>query len=146
MTAQAAPHQFVNILISCVSQKLDIRAPAASLYTSPLFRFNMAYARRLRPDRIFILSAKYGVLEPGDMVEPYEQTLSTMSATHRRAWAAGVLHSLNMRTDLTRDAFIILAGARYREHLMAHLVHARVPMEGMAIGRQLQFLKSSLGR
>lgn len=121
-------------------QKLDHPAPAASMYTSPLFRKSMDYARRLKPRRIFILSARYGVLEPTDVIDPYDRALSTMSASERRRWAAGVLQSLRARADLAHDEFVILAGQSYREHVVPALANARVPMAGLSIGRQLRHL------
>jgi len=48
------------VLISCASKKLEVKAKAADLYTSALFKLNLKYARKLKPDGIFILSAKYG--------------------------------------------------------------------------------------
>jgi hypothetical protein len=46
-----------NVLISCVSQKLEHRAKAKDLYVSTLFRYNLQYAMSMNADRIFILSA-----------------------------------------------------------------------------------------
>ena len=43
------------------------------MYISPLFQKMMAYAERLNPKGIFILSAKYGLLNPNDIIEPYER-------------------------------------------------------------------------
>jgi hypothetical protein len=63
------------VLLSCVKSKLTHCCRAGDMYTSPLFRKMMAYAESLRPKRIFILSAKYGLLRPDDLIEPYEQTL-----------------------------------------------------------------------
>lgn len=48
-------------LISCVSKKLNCKTKAKDLYTSPLFKYSLAYARKLNPDKIYILSAKYGL-------------------------------------------------------------------------------------
>jgi hypothetical protein len=46
------------------------------------------------------------------------------------------------------DRIVVLAGVRYREFLMDYLrQHARiveVPMEGLSIGRQLQYLARAL--
>jgi len=65
-------------LISCVSKKLDRKAKARELYVSPLFRLNLKYALSLRPDKIFILSAKYGLIGLNDEIEPYDITLNKM--------------------------------------------------------------------
>jgi len=100
----------------------------------------LLYAQRLRPQKIFILSAKYGLLKPDDVIAPYEKTLKTMNTSERSAWAANVLSRLCKEADLQEDKFIFLAGAPYRENLVHHIRHYEVPMEGLSFGRQLQWL------
>ena len=129
------------VLLSCVKSKRDQRCRAADMYTSPLFQKMMAYSQSLKPRRIFILSAKYGLLSPEDTIEPYEQTLKTMKAGERRAWAQGVLSALRQNCDLDTDDFVFLAGDAYRQNLVPHIRHYTVPMEGLAFGKQLQWLE-----
>ena len=63
------------VLISCVSKKLSHKSKAQELYISPLFRKNIQYAKSLNPDKIFILSAKYGLIKLEEEIEPYNKTL-----------------------------------------------------------------------
>ncbi len=133
------------VLLSCVKSKLPTKARAEDLYNSTLFRKSLAYARSLKPDNIFILSAMHGVLCLDDQVEPYELTLNKMGVAKRRAWAEGVLSHLRSMANLTNDHFIILAGNRYREFLLPHIKHTKLPMEGLAFGEQLQWLKEKVG-
>jgi hypothetical protein len=51
------------VLVSCVKSKLSHPAKARDLYISTLFKSNLEYACRQNPDGIYILSAKYGLLE-----------------------------------------------------------------------------------
>ena len=132
------------VLLSCVSQKLDHPAPASRLYISPLFRLSLTYACQLQPDAIHILSAKYGLVDLDQVIEPYDVTLNAMPAAQRRAWAQRVLAQLAERYNLEQDHFIFLAGQRYREYLIPHLAHVEIPMQGLTIGRQLQFLKQHI--
>ncbi|MBI3941717.1 MAG: hypothetical protein HY326_01785 [Chloroflexi bacterium] len=131
----------IIILIACASEKLPYKAKAADLYTSPLFEKSLQYARRLKPDHIFILSAKHGLLDLDQVIEPYNLTLNTMPAAQVKAWAARVLGQLKQRADLRSDHFIFLAGHKYRKYLVPHLISYAVPMEGLTIGKQLQYLK-----
>ena len=133
------------VLLSCVKSKRPAKSRAENLYTSTLFRKSLAYARSLNPDYIFILSAKHGVLRMDDEIEPYEQTLNKMGVSSRKAWAEEVLGSLRSTVDLADDQFIILAGNRYREFLLPHLKHVELPMEGLAFGKQLRWLKERVG-
>jgi len=130
-----------HILISCVSKKLDRPAPAKDLYTSPLFKFAYQYATSLKPDTIFILSAKHGLLSCDEVIAPYNETLNKMKAREVEIWAKQVLTELTKRTDLENDNFVLLAGEKYRKYLMPHLKHYRVPMKGLGIGEQLSWLK-----
>ena len=128
-------------LISCVSKKRSSASKAADLYTSALFKLNLQYARQLNPDDIYILSAKYGLVALDDEIEPYDVTLNTMGVTERKAWANKVIEQLASRCDLQQDHFIILAGERYRQYLLPHLSSYEIPLQGLRIGEQLQFLK-----
>jgi cytoplasmic iron level regulating protein YaaA (DUF328/UPF0246 family) len=128
------------VLIACASKKKPYKTQAADLYDSELFRRSLAYARRLRPDAIYILSAKYGLLDPQEVIEPYNVTLNTMPAGEIRAWAGRVLAQLRSKADLRHDHFIILAGDKYRRYVLPHLASYELPLEGLPIGKQLQFL------
>lgn len=132
------------VLISCVKSKLDHPARAEELYISDLFLSNLAYARSLKPDAIFILSAKYGLVALDQKLAPYEQTLNSMSVGERKAWARDVLAQLSRHANLQSDMFIFLAGVRYREYLIPSLQHYQVPSEGLSFGKQLQELKRRL--
>lgn len=133
------------VLISCAARKRQHRARAQDLYVSPLFQRQLAYARKLSPDAIFILSAKYGLVGPDEEIEPYDQTLKDMGAIEQRAWAERVLVELREKTCLLSDHFIVLAGDAYRRYLTPALAHWEAPLERLTIGRQLQKLDRLLG-
>lgn len=135
------PDMKTIVFISCVSKKLPHKAKAQELYISPLFRLNLAYAKKLKPDKIFILSAKHGLLTPNDVIAPYDTTLNTMPDKERRVWGARVRKQLHGKVNLEKDKFIFLAGGRYRKYLMPHMRHVKIPMIHLGIGKQLQFLK-----
>ncbi len=128
------------VLISCVSKKQPHKLKAKDLYISPLFRKNLAYARKLKPDAIYILSAKYGLLDLETEIEPYDLTLNNMPATEIKVWAGKVIKQLSEQTDVQQDHFVFLAGTKYRKYLTHHISSYEVPMEGMPIGKQLQYL------
>jgi len=132
------------VLISCVSKKLGYRTKAEALYVSPLFLMALAFARSLRPDKIFILSAKYGLVDLDQEIEPYEQTLNTMSGQEIKRWAEGVIKQMEGKVDCSQDEAIFLAGDKYRKHLLPNFRHAQVPLKNLRIGEQLGFLKRAL--
>ena len=97
------------VLVSCVSKKNRGTHKAKDLYASPLFRKAYEYAESLNPDKIFILSAKYHLLDPEAIVEDYNKTLNTFSAADRKEWANVVLE---------QDEIIFLAGKKYWQEII----------------------------
>jgi Family of unknown function (DUF6884) len=128
------------VLISCVKKKRPRKAKAEHLYISPLFMGSLRYARNLKPDSIFILSAKHGLLELDREIEPYNSTLKDLPVVQVRAWADKVIEQLKQQADLQNDHFILLAGEKYRKFLRPHLKSVEVPLQGMSFGKQLQYL------
>ncbi len=129
-------------LVSCVSKKRATPSPAKDLYTSPLFRKARAYVERTGGPW-FVLSAKYGLVHPNEVIEPYDLTLNTMGRSDRRRWAGRVLTQLESHLDSV-GAVTFMAGQRYREFLEPSLrgrgLAVSVPMEGLKIGEQLSWL------
>lgn len=129
------------VLISCAKRKAIGRAKARHMYISPLFRLMLQYAEALRPAAVFILSAKHGLLEPDTEIDPYDCTLNSMSVSQVRDWAGTVIDQLRLKADLSNDKFVILASEKYRAFLTPHLRSFEVPLKGLRIGEQLQWLK-----
>jgi len=134
------------VLISCVSVKLDHKARAEDLYVSPLFKYSLSYAKSLKPDMIYILSAKYGLLELDNIIEPYNTTLNTMSSDAIKSWSEKVLIRLKEKINLDSDQIIFLAGDNYRKYLIPHIKNYTIPLFGLGIGKQLKFLKEHAGK
>jgi hypothetical protein len=132
------------VLLSCVKTKRDHPCKAGQMYTSNLFQKMMAYAQSLNPKSIFILSAKYGLLGTDTIIDPYEQTLKNMKSAERHRWAQGVVSELRKHCDLDADNFVFLAGMPYRKNLVPHMKRYELPMEGLAFGKQLQWLGRQL--
>jgi len=93
-----------------VSQKLSQRAKAKDLYVSTLFKLNLEYAKKMEPDEIFILSAKYGLLSLEQEIEPYEQTLNNIPAHEVKQWANQVLEEIRKKYSIDETTFVFLAG------------------------------------
>jgi hypothetical protein len=131
-------------LVSCVGAKRATLAPAKDLYQSDWFIKARAYVEAVG-SRWYILSAKYGLVHPDEVIAPYEQTLNTMGVSERRGWACVVREQMDKQMpDATR--IVVLAGQRYREFLMDYLRGrtgtVEVPMAGLGIGKQLSWLRS----
>jgi len=82
-------------LVSCGRRKRDHSTKARNLYSSSWFDKASAYAEKVS-DAWYILSAKYGLLEPDTVISPYDQTLNTMPADERETWGEKVIDELNL--------------------------------------------------
>lgn len=132
------------ILLSCVSKKVNEKAKAKDLYLSPLFKKSLAYAYKLKPDAIYILSAKHHLLELDSVIEPYDITLNKMKKNDRLNWGKKVIELLKWKVDLESDRFIILAGNNYIFPIKDSLIHIEQPFYKMRLGERLSFLNKEL--
>lgn len=121
-------------LVACCGQKLDGTHPAELLYVSALFRKSRAWVLE-HCQQWFILSARFGLVVPSQMIETYDVTLNAMPAAERRAWAVRVREQLE---PFAGANFIALAGERYCAALDGLRVER--PLQGMGIGQQLGWL------
>ena len=128
-------------LISCTKSKRKYPCKASEMYQpSDLFKKAYAYATK-NYDFVAILSAKYGLLFPDDMIEPYDLTLNNMKSQQRKEWAEKVFKQMQNRLKLENYKVFFHAEKRYREHLIPELrrigVQCTVPLGNRSIGKQL---------
>jgi len=135
-------------LVGCTKSKRDCASEAQDLYTSPLFRKSREYIER-RCGACFILSAKYCLVSPSQVIEPYDLTLNKMSRAQREQWAESVWGDL--RLHLHRgDLVVILAGKNYHEYLIPRIVQAKclvdVPLDGLLYAQRVPWLTKALAQ
>ena len=84
------------VFVACSKSKLHIACTAQEIYSaSALFNKRLAYAKKIVPeDKIFILSAKYGLLKLTDPVEPYDCYMGDQSAEYKFRWTQMVLKQM----------------------------------------------------
>jgi DGQHR domain-containing protein len=130
-------------LVACCRRKLPHPAPAAELYASPLFRLASRFCS-LTCDLWFVLSALHGLVEPGQVLAPYDVTLHGLGRSARREWACRVVEQLRQRGLFeARHRFLLHAGADYAEPL-ATLLPAEQPLRGLGIGQRLSWYRRRL--
>lgn len=144
------------VLIACVSQKGDKKAKAKDLYKSTLFKSSLAYAYKLKPDKIFILSALHCLLDIEKEIEPYDITLSNIPKGKRKPglviltpidkieWGRKVIDQLSKYGDLKNDSFIVLAGKEYIKPIEDAIPHLVNPLKGLRQGERVKFLNDNL--
>ena len=149
------PRQHCRVaLLGCTAQKAAWREPAAFLYSrSPFFRKALEYAARTC-DAALVLSAKHGVLELHEEVEPYDLALADVTGQAYRDWTARVDARL---AELLPQGYVaelvVLCGERYvfklarpeawvwRETLVKHVKGRTL---GLGIGERSAWLDEQL--
>lgn len=63
-------------LIACCKKKKESQCRACEMYQSTLFKLSYKYAEKTGCDEIYILSAKYGLLDKDKIIAPYDETLN----------------------------------------------------------------------
>ena len=139
---EIVPRRKAIFLVSCVAEKHDRPMAARDLYCSDLFEKARNFVER-QGGRWFILSAKYGLVPPEEVIEPYNETLKDKTADERHRWANEVVQELKPHCP-RGTTVVFLAGERYREFLVSALrefgTSIEIPMEGLRIGEQLSWL------
>jgi hypothetical protein len=128
-------------IVGCGKAKASTARCARELYTGSLFRAALQHAEATS-DIVFIVSAKHGLLELDQIVEPYDVALGRGSAAH--AWGRGVLDALNRAIGHWRRQVTVLAGGAYADALgLALLGKHFEPLSGMTFGRRLAFFANA---
>ena len=135
-------------LVSCTKSKQAGPAPARDLYSkSAWFRKARAYVEKIGQPW-FVLSAKYGLVHPDEVIERYELTLGNdFSAEQRLLWARRVYTQLAPHLNGV-DYITLLAGQQYRKYLEGLLrdqgLVVCAPMEHIPWGGQQPWLEEQL--
>ncbi len=118
-------------LVTCVKEKLNDKSlyPAKDLYQGILFGKFMAEANAEKPDLIFILSGKYGLLSLDDEIETYDVNLNVQTEEYKIKWSKKVLEKLKHYADFKRDEFVFITNKEYARHLIPSIKKYRFPIE-----------------
>lgn len=129
-------------LISCSKIKRNGTHKAKDLYSSPLFVKQLEYAKS-HADRIYILSAKYGLLNLEDRIDNYDLTLNNMSKREQMQWAYNIWIRLKREIEDT-DEILWLTGNNYSKYLSRVLKNKQVfPLDRLSVGKRLQWLNGT---
>jgi len=134
------------ILLGCAKSKRNHPDTAKDLYDSPLWKRRRAYAEASgRP--WLILSARYGLVQPGARITPYDVTLAELSAGERAAWGERTVEELQRYYgSLSSMTFEVHAGAAYRRAIAPPLTRRgasiEAPLAALSIGQQLAWYAS----
>jgi len=130
------------VLIPCSKTKACESTIARDMYKGTLFKKSLAYAEKLNPDSIFILSDKYGLIPLDKCIEPYDKDIRKFSSKEKKEWGERVIEQMRSAgLDLEKDTFIVFAGEDYCEPLSSAIKDICRPLKGLRQGEQLRKLK-----
>ncbi len=133
------------VLIACVKSKLPHAAVARTLYTSAWFQKTRDLVEASGA-RWFILSSRFGLVDPAATIETYDFTLNTLGVAERRTWASRVMAQLSPHL-VQFSRIVMFAGERYREFLVGPLrargITVDIPMANLTRGEQLGWLSAN---
>ncbi|MGW5277218.1 DUF6884 domain-containing protein [Streptomyces sp. NPDC004044] len=125
------------VVIPCGSRKLGRSARAADMYVGSYHRACRKAADALQPDRLLILSARHGLLDLDDVIEPYDTPHGAADAIT----AQDLLKQAAMRDIVLLDPVVALGGARHVSLVRTIWPHARTPLAGTrGMGEQMSRL------
>lgn len=79
--------------IGCSLKKRNSPCRAEEMYQGDFFKKALFYCKK-KYDKVFILSAKYGLLELDTLIEPYDMTLTKFTTLQKKRWAFNVKKQL----------------------------------------------------
>ena len=136
------------VLLSCTKLKTKHAAPAQELYSpSPMFQKTLEYGKSLKPDKMFILSAKHHLVPLTKKLEPYDKTLKEMPKDEKEKWGEETVKQMKSHgINVDKDHFIFLTGSEYMKPLTKYIPEANIekPLEGRRMGERLQWLNSQI--
>lgn len=132
-------------LVPCTKSKKYYPCPARIMYSaSPIFRWTLKYALSTC-DKVYILSAKHGLLELDDIINFYNVSFDESSIEERKEWAGKVLSDLRAKTSLENDEFLILVGKDYYEFLLEDIKNYEIPLKNSGIHDRIPKIKELMG-
>jgi hypothetical protein len=136
------------VLLSCTKSKLDKSAPAQELYSaSPMFQKTLEYGKKLKPDKMYILSAKHHLVPLTKELAPYDKTLKEMPKDEKEKWGEETVKQMKSAgINPEKDKFIFLTGNEYMKPLAKYIPEGNIekPMDGKRFGQRLKWLNSQL--
>jgi len=115
------------VLIACVKEKKNSPCKAIDMYQGNDFTSWVNYSKKINADKIFILSGKYGLLKPNEIIAPYDFNLNNANKEYKEHWADNVLKKLEEETNLQKDTFILMCNNIYAENLLAKIKNYSIP-------------------
>jgi hypothetical protein len=130
-------------VVSCTAHKRGKSVRAENLYCSDLFYKSRRYAQA-NHDSWLILSAKYGLLHPSEIIEPYDLNLAALTRNERQLLVTQVSQQFRQLVIGDNTKVSSLCGKTYENLLgQAGIRYHHEPRFALPIGLKLQALTAA---
>ncbi len=144
LTAKA--HAHLIGLVGCTKDKEEEPCKARDLYgKSWVFRMSVRYVES-KCREWYVLSGKYGVVEPDRVIAPYEKAVSEMPKAEYAEWCALIQDGVRERVTGSRPTLILMAGEKYAKPVRALGLPVQEPLAGMSTGARRKWLAENVSR
>ncbi|MEM1577081.1 MAG: hypothetical protein QXT98_06190, partial [Archaeoglobaceae archaeon] len=136
----------VLIITECSKEKLGysslIKAPAKKMYQGRLFKTVREYAETMGFDYV-IISAKYGLIFPNEIIEGYEKVLQTSEDVER----IRPIVEEKLKPILDKyEKILVIAGEKYRETLRNLWDERFITVKSKGYGDLCSIIKQAIPR
>ena len=129
-------------VITCGDSKRQGVHKAKDLYVGPFFKMCLKYAQSIMPnDKIYILSAKWGLLKLDQEIENYNVKMGDPGSV-----LVSTLIIQSQELGIKDEAIIGVAGARYVSIMKKVWSEGKYPLTGLSLGYAMGALKKNMGR
>ena len=126
-------------LIGCGKKKSSVPCYAMDMYQGPLFKAKREYCEK-KGIPFYIISAKFGLLRPRQLIEPYDVTLKRFTPEHRIKWGKKVVSQLEREGVLRGSKILVLAGKEYCEYINTQY-NVVNPLKNLGLFKQVSALR-----
>jgi len=128
-------------LIACCKTKKEGIMKAKDIYISQLFKGYYNIAKK-ECDKIYILSARYGILNENDYISSYQETLNDKTEYEKKLYAYKIYQDLSKILN-SNDIIYWYAGENYKKYLTKVIKNKQIHYsKNLTIGKILKKLKN----
>lgn len=128
-------------IIPCTNQKSDHPAPAREVWVGHHFQLVLAHAEMFY-DRVFVMSYKYGLIDPDFHIEPYDIDIKNSKAADKLRWWFNLRSDIRLLSSWNPLLVALYTGDIERDRIMREFVRSGtrqviLPFEGLSIGKRM---------
>lgn len=130
-------------IIPCTNQKSDIAGPAREVWQGTHFQLTLAHAEVFY-DKVYVMSYKYGMIEPDFAIEPYDLNIKYANAKQKLEWWWKVREDIaKIAKEDGPDLIAVYTGNFERDRLVREFArngirNVIIPWEEKTIGQRMQ--------